>query len=449
VTEVRIRDTLSGELQALEPGAVGIYACGPTVYSRVHVGNARAFVIPMLLARFLRWTGSYQPKLAINVTDVNDKIYAAAAEAGIASAEHARQMTAAYTEDTDALGLGRPDTEPLATETIAEIVELIEALIQRDHAYESGGDVYFRVRSFEEYGALSNRDPDDMDQGEEAGTESLKESPLDFALWKATKEGEDTSWESPWGPGRPGWHIECSAMAERELGVPLAIHAGGLDLVFPHHENEIAQTLAGRGVPLARIWMHNGMITTGPEAKMAKSEGNVFQLDEAVSRFGPEAVIDFLISGHYRQPLAFGAAALEQAKARTERFRDFFRSTARAEGEEDPRVAAAREEFRAALSDDFKTPTAMGVLFSLIADANKEPLPGAHDAVAEMLGVLGLGALAMEDAVDDAGAQALLDEREAAREARDFERADALRDELGERGFEIRDTADGPRLVRR
>ncbi len=449
MTEVRIRDTLSGELQTLEPGTVGIYACGPTVYSRIHVGNARAFVIPMLLARFLRWTGEYEPKLAINVTDINDKIYAAAADAGVPSAEFAQRMTASYTEDTDALGLGRPDAEPLATETIDQIVELIAALIERGHAYESGGDVYFRVRSFDDYGALSNRDPDDMDQGEEAGTDSLKESALDFALWKATKPGEDTSWDSPWGPGRPGWHIECSAMAERELGVPLAIHAGGLDLVFPHHENEIAQTRAGRGVPLAKIWMHNGMITTGPEAKMAKSEGNVFQLHEAVSRFGAEPVIDFLISGHYRQPLAFGEEALEQARARTERFRDFFRSTPRAEGEEHPRVQAAREEFRSALSDDFKTPTAMGALFELVLDANKEPLPGAHDALAEMLDVLGLGSLGAEDEVDDAGARALLDEREAARAARDFERADALRDELGARGFEIRDTAEGPRLVRR
>ena len=449
MTEVRIRDSLSGELQALDRGVVGIYACGPTVYSRIHVGNARAFVVPMLLARFLRWTGEYEPRLAINVTDVNDKIYAAAASAGVASAEHARQMTAAYIEDTDALGLGRPDAEPLATETIDEIVELIEALIERDHAYESGGDVYFRVRSFPEYGALSNRDPDDMDQGEEAGTDSLKENPLDFALWKATKEGEDTSWDSPWGPGRPGWHIECSAMAEHELGVPFAIHAGGLDLIFPHHENEIAQTQAGRGAALARTWMHNGMVTTGPEAKMAKSEGNVFQLHEAVARFGAEPVIDFLISGHYRQPLAFGEEALEQARARTERFRDFFRSTTRAEGDEHPRVEAARQEFRAALSDDFKTPTAIGALFGLVLDANREPLAGAHEALAEMLGVLGLGSLAAEDTVDDTDAERLLGEREEARAARDFDRADALRDQLAERGFEIRDTADGPRLVRR
>ena len=213
-------------------------------------------------------------------------------------------MIAAYVEDTDRLGIGRPDAEPLATETIAEIVELIEALIAGEHAYESGGDVYFRVRSFDGYGKLSNRDPDEMDQGEEAGTAQLKESPLDFALWKARKEGEDAFWPSPWGDGRPGWHIECSAMAEKLLGADFEIHSGGSDLIFPHHENEIAQTEAARGVPLARIWMHNGMVRTDAE-KMSKSVGNIFQLSEAIDRFGGPAVVAYLTSGHYRQPLEF------------------------------------------------------------------------------------------------------------------------------------------------
>jgi cysteinyl-tRNA synthetase len=204
---VRIKDTLSGELVELERGPVGIYACGPTVYSPIHVGNARPYVVFMLLRRFLAAAG-YEPTLVVNVTDINDKIYLAAREAGIGSAEHATAMTRRYVADTDRLGLGRPDVEPLATETIADIVALIAELVERGHAYESGGDVYFRVRSYADYGRLSNRDPDDMDQGEEAGTASLKEDPLDFALWKATKPDEDTSWESPWGPGRPGWHIE-------------------------------------------------------------------------------------------------------------------------------------------------------------------------------------------------------------------------------------------------
>src|SRR6185503_2500126 len=259
--EVRIKDTLSGQLTALDDGAeVGIYACGPTVYSRIHIGNARPFVVFSLLARFLRAEG-YATRLVVNVTDINDKIYAAAAEAGEPSAEFAARMTAAYMEDTGRLGLGRPDAEPLATETLDGIVELIAELIEGGHAYESGGDVYFRVASFDGYGKLSNRRPEDMDQGEEAGAESLKESPLDFALWKSHKDGVDTSWDSPWGPGRPAWHIECSVMAEQELGPAFSVHGAGTDLIFPHHENEIAQSVAA-GRPFARAWMHNGMVET-------------------------------------------------------------------------------------------------------------------------------------------------------------------------------------------
>jgi cysteinyl-tRNA synthetase len=446
--EVRIKDTLTGELVPLEPGPVGIYACGPTVYSRIHVGNARAFVVPMILRRFLAVEG-YEPKLVINITDVNDKIYAAAREAGAPSAEHARAMTREYVADTDRLELGRPDAEPLATETVGEIIALIEALIGGGHAYESGGDVYFRVRSYPDYGRLSNRDPADMDQGEEAGTASLKEDQLDFALWKATKPGEDTSWESPWGHGRPGWHIECSAMAEKELGAPFAIHSGGTDLIFPHHENEVAQTAAARGRPLARTWMHVGMVLTGPEAKMAKSEGNVFQLGEALDRFGPEAVIDFLISGHYRQPLSFGVEALEQAAARNERVRDFFRSAARVDGDVDPVVAAGREAFLAALADDFNTPRAMAAIYDLVSEGNRRPLAGAHAAVAELLDVLGLGSLAAVEEPIDPDAERLAREREEARAARDFDRADRLRDEIASRGYTVRDTPQGPRLVRR
>jgi cysteinyl-tRNA synthetase len=446
--DVRIKDTLSGELVPLEPGRVGIYACGPTVYSRIHVGNARAFVVPMLLRRFLAAEG-YEPKLVINITDVNDKIYAAAHEVGARSAEHARAMTRQYLADTDRLGLGRPDVEPLATATIEEIIALIEALIDGGHAYESGGDVYFRVRSYPDYGRLSNRDPAEMDQGEEAGTASLKEDPLDFALWKATKPGEDTSWDSPWGAGRPGWHIECSAMAEKELGAPFAIHSGGTDLIFPHHENELAQTAAARGRPLARSWMHVGMVLAGPEAKMAKSEGNVFQLSEALDRFGPEAVIDFLISGHYRQPISFGVDALEQAAARNERVRDFFRAAARVDGEPDPVVNARREEFVAALADDFNTPRALAAIYEVVAEGNKRPLARAHATVAELLDILGLGSLAAVDEPIDPEAERLAREREEARAARDFDRADRLRDEIAERGYAVRDTPEGPQLVPR
>ena len=460
--EVRIRDTLSGELAAIDAdGAeVGIYACGPTVYSRIHIGNARPFVIFSLLARFLRSEG-HAAKLVVNVTDINDKIYVAAAEAGEPSAEFAARMTRSYVEDTDRLGLGRPDAEPLASEEIDGIVTLIADLVEGGHAYESGGDVYFRVGSFDGYGKLSNRRPEDMDQGEEAGSASLKESPLDFALWKTHKESEDTSWDSPWGPGRPAWHIECSVMAEKELGPSFAIHGGGSDLVFPHHENEIAQSEAA-GRPFARVWMHNGMIETGAE-KMSKSDGNIFQLSEALDAYGREAVVDYLISGHYRQPLAFGAEQMEQAVARVERLRNFFREHSRRRRGEPGDVSAEQQRggsgetspgsrvcaFRDALADDFNTPRAMAEVFELVGEANRGEVTGAADAVLEMLELVGLGSLAEDEGGADDEAEALLVEREEARAGKDFERADEIRDRLAELGWEVRDSADGARLVPR
>jgi cysteinyl-tRNA synthetase len=453
VREVVIKDTLSGGLRPLEPGPegeVGVYACGPTTYGPIHIGNARPYVVFSVLCRFLAHEG-YAPTLVINLTDVNDKIYEAARNRGIPSARHAEDMIAAYVAETDRLGLGRPDQEPKATETIAPIISLIEDLISSGHAYEASGDVYFRVRSFPGYGRLSNRDPDQMDQGEEAGADELKEDRLDFALWKARKEGEDTAWPSPWGEGRPGWHIECSAMAEDLLGVEFAIHGGGSDLVFPHHENEAAQTEAARGKPLAKIWMHNGMVETAAEEKMAKSVGNIFLLGEALDAFGPEAVVAFLLSGHYRQPLRFGAEPLEQARASNERIRDAFRAVeavpAGPDGP-DPRVAELREGFLAALADDFNTPRALATLHELVGEIHRRAPAGAHEVLAELLGVLGLGALAKADEGPDAEAEALLEERNQARDERDFERADRIRDELAGLGWVVRDTAEGARLVR-
>jgi len=463
---VRIRDTLTGDLVPLDPGGeVGIYACGPTVYSRIHIGNARPFVVFSLLARFLRSEG-YATKLVVNVTDINDKIYLAAGEAGEQSGEFAARMARAYFEDTDRLGLGRPDAEPLATETIGGIVALISDLIESGHAYESGGDVYFRVRSFGPYGKLSNRRAEDMDQGEEAGSESLKRDPLDFALWKAHKPGEDTSWDSPWGQGRPGWHIECSAMAEAELGPSFAIHGGGSDLVFPHHENEIAQSEAA-GRPFARVWMHNGMVETDAE-KMSKSEGNIFQLSEALDQYGSEAVVAYLISGHYRQPLAFGPKQMDEAGAQVERLRNFFREhpVGEASGEGpgagfagsspgpspdaslDP-SACRVESFKRALADDFNTPRAMAEVFELVAEANRDEIPGAADALSEMLALVGLSTLTQPDegAEADDEAEQLLEQRREARAAKDFARADEIRDRLAELGWEVRDSAEGAKLV--
>jgi cysteinyl-tRNA synthetase len=456
--EVRIRDTLSGAVQTLDPDhEVGIYACGPTVYSRIHIGNARPFVVFSLFARFLRSEG-YKTRLVVNVTDINDKIYRAAAEAGEGSARFAEEMTAAYVEDTDRLGVGRPDVEPKATETVDGIIELIAQLIESGNAYESGGDVYFRVRSFPGYGKLSNRRPEDMDQGEEAGSSSLKEERLDFALWKSTKEGEDTSWDSPWGPGRPAWHIECSVMAEQELGASFAIHGGGYDLVFPHHENEIAQSESA-GRPFAHVWMHNGMVDAAGE-KMSKSEGNIFQLKEALDRYGREAVVAYLISGHYRQPLAFGELPMEEAVARVERLRNFFREHS---GERDAGGVSSEQQrggsaetppasrvaaFRDALADDFNTPRAMAEVFELVGEANREEFPGAVEAVAEMLELVGLGTLGNPDeGGGDEEAERLMAEREDARAVKDFARADEIRDQLASMGYEVRDSAEGPRLV--
>jgi len=448
VTPIRIQDTLSGQVRELHPGSrgdVGIYACGPTVYGRIHIGNARPYVVFTLLKRFLEHEG-LDAKLVINVTDINDKIYDAAREAGEPSAEYASETTAAYVADTDALGLERPDAEPLASETIDEIVSLIRSLIDSGHAYQANGDVYFRVRSFGEYGKLSNRDPSEMDQGEEAGTAALKEDPLDFALWKGHKEDEDTSWDSPWGRGRPGWHIECSAMSEKELGTDFAIHGGGIDLVFPHHENEIAQTEAARGVPLAEIWMHNGLVQIDEE-KMSKSIGNIFQLSEAIERFGGQTVVAYLISGHYRQPLAFSDEQLVQTEARIERIRNYLRDAP--SGEPDEFLGEKRRAFLDALADDFNTPQAFAVVFEIVNEGNKRPLPGARETLAELLPLLGLERLVDQDEEAPAEAEALLEERQAARTAKDYDRADGIRDQLAEMGWEVRDEAGGARLVKR
>ena len=306
---IRLHDSLTNgvrELDPRDPGKVGIYVCGPTVYSRIHVGNARPYVVFALFRRFLRHEG-YEVTLVENVTDINDKIYVAARERGVPSDQLAREMTGHYRADTDRLGLERPDSEPLATETVGQIVELIESLIERGHAYASNGDVYFSVRSFDGYGKLSNRRLEDLEPGEQGEPDedtALKRDPLDFALWKAHKPDEDTSWDSPWGPGRPGWHIECSAMAEAILGLDFDVHGGGSDLLFPHHENEIAQTEAGRGRPLARMWMHNGMVRF-EEEKMAKSVGNITLLADALDRHGRDALVMYFLQGHYRQPLTY------------------------------------------------------------------------------------------------------------------------------------------------
>jgi cysteinyl-tRNA synthetase len=450
--EILIHDTRAGKLAPLHPrdaGRVGIYACGPTVYSRIHIGNARPFVVFSLLKRFLEHEG-LTVTLVVNVTDVNDKIYDAASVEGRPSAGLAAEMTELYRADTDALGLGRPDHEPLASETMGPIVAYIVALIDSGHAYPAGGDVYFRVRSDADYGSLSHRRIEEMEQGEEAEGADRKEDPLDFALWKAQKPGEDTVWESPWGGGRPGWHIECSAMAESLLGVGFDIHGGGSDLLFPHHENEAAQTRCARGQELARLWMHNGMIQFTGE-KMAKSVGNIAPLHEVLARYRPETVVMYLISGHYRQPLAFSPSELDDSERRIERIRNALRRLD-PDLPSPPDMAHHAEAFFAALANDFNTPAALAALFEWVREANRRGEGVGDGDLREMLAVLGLGELNARQSAGDVApldpvAVSLLEQREQARGQRDFQTADRVREELQERGWEIRDGPDGPELI--
>ena len=441
---VRLHDTRTGAVLPLEPrdpGRVGIYACGPTVYGRIHVGNARPYVVFSLLKRFLEHEG-LDVTFVANVTDVNDKIYDAARAAGRSSADLAREMTQHYIDDTARLGLGRPDHEPLATRTMDEIIELIRVLVEREHAYEAGGDVYFRVRSLPSYGELSHRDVDQMDQGEGVEGSDRKQDPLDFALWKAQKEGEDAAWDSPWGRGRPGWHIECSAMAETLLGVDFDIHGGGADLVFPHHENEAAQTLAARGKPLARIWMHNGMIELG--TKMSKSLGNIVGLAPALDAVGRDTLLMYFVGGHYRQPVAYSENVLEDAAGRVARFREAGRRLVGGPSPQD--MAVHRDEFFAALAEDFNTPRALAAAHDWVNEANRRDGVG-DEHLREMLGVLGLDNLLEAAAGPPPEIVAMAERRQAARAARDFAAADALRDELLAAGWEVRDGPRGPELV--
>jgi len=447
LSAVRLYDTATHAVRPLElrdPGRVGIYACGPTVYARIHIGNARPFVVFSLLKRFLEHEG-LAVRLVVNVTDVNDKIYDAAGRAGVSSAELAAQMTSAYREDTDRLGLGRPDAEPLASESIEAIVTYIEALLRSGHAYAASGDVYFRVRSDPAYGSLSRRSLDQMDQGEGVEGAALKEDPLDFALWKAHKAGEDSAWDAPWGRGRPGWHIECSAMAERELGDGFDIHGGGLDLLFPHHENEAAQARGARGAELARHWVHNGMLELAAE-KMAKSVGNIAPLHEVLDEWGRDTLIMFFCGAHYRQPIDFAPEPLAQARALVGRLRETGRRLG--SGPSPPELAPLRARFFAALGDDFNTPAALAALWEWVRAANRAESGVGGEDLREMLGVLALANLLDEPAAQaPAEVVALAAARLAARDGGDYARADELRERIAAAGWSVRDTSDGFELV--
>jgi cysteinyl-tRNA synthetase len=448
VRTIVLHDTLTGGLMEMVPARpprVRIYACGPTVYSRVHVGNARPFVVFSQLKRFLSAEG-YEATFVANVTDINDKIYAAAAATGVHSEDLAGKMTAFYRQDTDALGLGRPDYEPLASETIPGIVDLIERLVEGGHAYASGGDVYFLVRSYPQYGELSHRDPDQMDQGEDSEGAQRKRDPRDFALWKGLKEGEDTHWDSPWGPGRPGWHIECSAMAEELLGLDFEIHGGGSDLIFPHHENEAAQTRAAHGRRLTRLWMHVGIVRLDAE-KMSKSLGNVFGLHETVERWGAETLLMYFCGAHWRQPMEFDDDRLSEARARAAGIREAARNLV--EGPSPDWSGPLHERFFDALAHDFNTPRALAIVAEWTREVNRLPAGTVGSAdLAEMLDVLGLrGLLHPQRAEIPERAAQLSVAREQARRDRDYAAADRLRDELRELGWEVRDGPEGPELL--
>jgi cysteinyl-tRNA synthetase len=464
VKTLKLYDRLRDETVDTTPSQAGVlrvYSCGPTVYGRIHVGNARPYWTAMVLKRACEQLLDQPVRLAINITDVNDKIYAAARQGGVPSAALAAEMTEAYRADTEALGLGRPDAEPLASETIPEIVDLISRLVERGAAYPSDdGDVYFSVEAYPPYGELSGQRPDELIAGSRVEPGEGKRSPLDFALWKATKPDEDAAWESPWGRGRPGWHIECSAMARAQLGEDFDVHGGGLDLIFPHHENERAQSEAA-GERFARVWIHNGMLRLTGE-KMSKSLGNIDGLAEALERVGRETLLVFFAQAHYRSPVDYSDATLEQAAKTAAGLREALRNARRyaaapGGGSAPAREAADRalEAFAAYMVDDLDTPRALAELHGLARwinsavaaqDIDPASIAYAADELVRALDVLGLASLDQAAATSDE-ALALAVERAAARADGDYARADELRDRIAELGFSVRDTPQGPQVV--
>jgi cysteinyl-tRNA synthetase len=422
---MRLYSTLARGLVELPlpPEPIGMYVCGPTVYARAHFGNARPYVVASWVARWLRLRG-HEVTLVHNITDVNDKIYEAAPGA---SADLAARATEWYLADVGRFGLEEVDHYPKVTDSMDEIVAFIADLVERGYAYEVEGDVYFRVGRWAEYGRLSGQRPDLVEEQE---PNPRKEDPRDFALWKANKPGEDTWWESPWGRGRPGWHIECSAMAEKLLGPAFEIHGGGLDLVFPHHENELAQS-AARGHAFARIWMHNGMLRLSGD-KMSKSVGNIATIQEVLDEWGPEASLVYFLTGHWRSPIDFSDERMAEAAARADGFREVFRNPSR------PAPEGAWERFADALDDDFNTPEALALMHEWRD----------HDLLLRALDVFGLAALAAGDEAPPE-LHELARQRQDARAERRFADADRLRDELAAAGWDVRDEPEGYRLVRR
>ncbi len=471
---MRLYDSLSQEKRDFIPrdgDHVTMYFCGPTVYNYVHVGNARPYVVSMIAKRYFESLG-YRVTLVENITDIDDRIIQKGANEGRPASEVAAEFAQAYRDDTDRLGLGRPDVEPLATEHIQEIVDLINKLVENGHAYQSGPDVYFDVRSYAAYGKLSKQQPDEMRHGARIQIGDDKRDPLDFALWKGAKPGEP-AWDSPWGPGRPGWHIECSAMSLKYLGAGFDIHGGGRDLIFPHHENEVAQTEGAIDLPFVRFWMHNGMLNLS-EQKMSKSLGNILTLRSVLDAHRPEALITLFLNSHYRSPMEFGGDVLEEAEQQVERLRNAFREladvsasptgTGPTETAASPaarpalreRAAARRQAFDEALSDDLNTAAALAEVFGLAREANAAIAAGQLDPadaadvraqMAAMAHVLGLDAVTAADETIPADIAAMAEERQQARAGRDFARADELRAAIADAGYEVRDVPGGYKIV--
>ena len=437
----------------LDPACPTMYVCGPTVYNYVHIGNARGPVVFGVLAALLRRHYG-QLKYARNITDVDDKINAAAAEQGVPIAAITGRFAGAYRQDMAALGVAAPDIEPEATAHIAQIVAMIERLVASGHAYAVQGHVLFAVASFADYGKLSRRDTDEMLAGARVEVAPYKRDPGDFVLWKPST-GDLPGWDSPWGRGRPGWHIECSAMAAAHLGPTIDIHAGGIDLQFPHHENEIAQSQCAHGGAIfARYWLHNGMLNFGG-AKMSKSLGNIEKVHDLVERHPPEALRHALLSAHYRQPLDWSDALIEQSVRTLDRLYGTLRDLDEVEA-----TAAIPPAVEAALEDDLNTPQALAELARIAGEARKATTPDERARLkSELLGAgLALGLLQQAPEAwfnrgagdaDDARIQALVEERAAAKQARDFARADAIRDQLAGEGIALEDTPQGVRWTRK
>ena len=450
----------------VKPPQVGIYVCGPTVYDFFHIGNSRPFIVFDVLRRYLRNQG-YAVTYAQNFTDIDDKMITRAREMGISVAELADRFIQEYFADADALGVERADVHPRATEHIGEIIEAIQKILEKGHAYELEGDVYFDVLSFKTYGKLTRQDLEELLSGARVDVDSRKKHPLDFALWKAEKPGEP-SWESPWGKGRPGWHIECSAMAAKYLGETVDIHGGGSDLIFPHHENEIAQAEAATGKPFVKYWMHNGYLLMDHE-KMSKSLGNFRTLREVRQQYSPLAIRYFMLSAHYRSPINFSPSGLEQAMGGAERLRSCYRSLAEAPVKEDLQgtealqeaLQKARERFYSDMDDDLNTAGALGAVFEAVkalnsalheegalSETNKQEGLAFFRMVDEVLGVLDIPGLLGNTAAnaEDERIEKLVEERNQARKNKDFTRGDEIRDMLMEEGIILKDSPEGTKL---